>query len=85
MPVRDIPRDTLISTIPDLGTLVAARRKALGLTLDEAASRLGVGRRLLLELEHGTRGVRADTLLRLLNLLGFDVIVRARGADTTQG
>jgi transcriptional regulator with XRE-family HTH domain len=72
-------RDTVVTDLSVLGALVAHRRRALGLTLDEASERLGVGRRLLTELEHGKRSVRAETLLRLLNLLGFDLVVRARG------
>jgi len=39
---------------------------------------LGVSRRLLIELEHGRRAVRADTLLHVLNMLGFDVVARTR-------
>jgi transcriptional regulator with XRE-family HTH domain len=68
----------LISDTTELGRLIRDRRKALGLSLDEAVSRLGVGRRLLLELEHGRRGVRADTLLNILQMFGLDLMVRAR-------
>lgn len=70
--------ESIIYDLQDLGALVAARRKELGFTLDEASQRLGVGRRLLSELEHGKRSVGADTLLRILNLFGFDVLVRSR-------
>lgn len=67
-----------LTDLAPLGGLIAQRRKELGLSLDEASARLGVGRRLLTELEHGKRAVRSDTLLRVLNLFGFDVIVRSR-------
>jgi HTH-type transcriptional regulator / antitoxin HipB len=68
--------------LPDvaaIGALVSSRRRQLNMTLTEAAQRMGVGRRMLIELEHGKRAVRLDTLLRVLNLLGFDLIARSRG------
>lgn len=61
-----------------LGDLVRARRKELSLTLEEAAERLGVSKRLLLDMEKGRRGVRIDTVIRILNLLGLDLMVRGR-------
>jgi transcriptional regulator with XRE-family HTH domain len=82
LPFRE--RDTVVTDLSVLGALIAWRRRALGLTLDEASERLGVGRRLLTELEHGKRSVRAETLLRLLNLLGFDLVVRARGTGESR-
>lgn len=68
----------LLTDTKELGILIRGRRKALGLSLDEASARLGVGRRLLLELEHGARGVRADTLFNILQMLGLDILIQAR-------
>lgn len=68
-----------VRDLEDLGRAVRRRRQEENLTLDEAADRLGVGRRLLVELEGGKRNVRAGTLLDLLQLLGYDVILRRRG------
>jgi transcriptional regulator with XRE-family HTH domain len=65
--------------LEELGRLISRRRKELGLTLAEGADRMGVGRRLLIELEHGERAVAADTLIRVLNLLGYDLVIRSRG------
>lgn len=70
LPVRDLE---------DLAGVVRRRRQEEKLTLDEAADRFGVGRRLLVELEQGKRNVRAGTLLDLLQLLGYDVVLRRRG------
>jgi len=63
----------------DLAGVVRRRRREEKLTLSEAADRFGVGRRLLVELEGGRRNVRASTLLDLMQLLGYDVILRRRG------
>jgi transcriptional regulator with XRE-family HTH domain len=72
LPVRDLE---------DLASVVRLRRQEENLTLDEAADRFGVGRRLLVELEQGKRNVRTGTLLDLLQLLGYDVVLRRRGRD----
>lgn len=80
MPPNNTPQhqEIRLTDLAALGELVVQRRKELGLSLDEASARLGVGRRLLAEMEHGKRAVRSDTLIRMLNLFGFDVIARSR-------
>lgn len=76
------PSELAVRDLGDLATVVRRRRQEENLTLDEAADRLGVGRRLLVELERGKRNVRAGTLLDLLQSLGYDVILRRRGRGT---
>jgi HTH-type transcriptional regulator/antitoxin HipB len=68
--------ELFVRGLEDLAGVVRQEEK---LTLDEAADRFGVGRRLLVELEQGKRNVRAGTLLDLLQLLGYDVVLRRRG------
>ncbi len=68
-----------VEGLDDLARAVRQRRREEDLTLDEAADRFGVGRRLLVELEGGKRNVRVNTLLDLLQLLGYDVVLRRRG------
>lgn len=77
MPTRseEIP----VRHLEDLAGVVRRRRQEEDLTLDDPADRFGVGRRLLVELEGGKRNVRAGTLLDLLQLLGYDVVLRRRG------
>ena len=69
----------LVQDLSDLAQVVRRRRLEEKLTLDDASSRFGVGRRLLVELEGGKRNVRASTLLDLVQLLGYDVVLRRRG------
>jgi HTH-type transcriptional regulator/antitoxin HipB len=71
--------ELFVRGLEDLAGVVRRRRQEEKLTLDEAADRFGVGRRLLVELEQGKRNVRAGTLLDLLQLLGYDVVLRRRG------
>jgi HTH-type transcriptional regulator/antitoxin HipB len=77
-----LPEPERIESAADLGAAVRARRKELGLTLTDAAERMGVGRRLLLELEHGDRNVGLETVLRIVQLLGLDLYVGDRRAST---
>lgn len=71
--------EIVVHELEDLADIVRQRRKEEGLTLEEAADRLNVGRRLLVELEGGKRNVRAGTLLHLMQMLGYDVVLRRRG------
>ena len=77
-PQETRPGEVTIRDPEDLGKLLRSQRNALGLTLEEASGRMGVSPRLLLELEHGRRGVRIDTVIRLIQTLGLDLVVRTR-------
>lgn len=77
--------DLPLRSLADVASVVRRRRLEEGLTLNAAADRFGVGRRLLVELEGGKRNVRASTLLDLLQLLGYDVVLRRRGRPAERG
>ncbi|HEX8393283.1 MAG TPA: helix-turn-helix domain-containing protein [Longimicrobium sp.] len=74
----------LVQDLADLAQVVRRRRLEEKLTLDDAAGRFGVGRRLLVELEGGKRNVRASTLLDLVQLLGYDLVLRRRGGPADE-
>ena len=80
-----IQEDLPLRSLADVADVVRRRRMEEGLTLDAAADRFGVGRRLLVELEGGKRNVRGSTLLDLLQLLGYDVVLRRRGRTAERG
>ena len=70
----------------ELGRQIRQRRKAAGLTADQLASMAGVSRRLLLELEQGRRpNVGLAHVLRILELLGVDVVLSPRGQPAADG
>lgn len=75
-----VREEVIVRGLDDLAGVVRRRRQETKLTLDDAADRFGVGRRLLVELEGGKRNVRASTLIDLLQLLGYDIVLRRRGA-----
>ena len=71
-------RGVRVVTLADLGDVVRAERaRRVGRQAD-AAERLGVGLGALAALERGDRGVRVDTVLRVLADLGLDVVVVPR-------
>ena len=74
---------TTLQTLADLGGLVRAARVARNLTQAELAARLGVGLRMLSELELGTRDLRTSNLLHVLGRLGFDLQMVPRTAPPT--
>jgi hypothetical protein len=72
--------------LPALGKFLRAQRRRAGLALaGDAAPYLGVGVRLLTQLESGTRGKRGVTIGKLLDVLrglGFELIIQPRSMDT---
>jgi len=66
---------TPLTSAAELGAAIRAARKALGLTLTDAARRCRVGPRFLLELEHGKPNVRLDKALAVMYGVGLAGIV----------
>ncbi len=56
-----------------MGAVVRARRKERGWSLDRAATRLGVSRRLLTQIESGSANPSLSTLLSIANGFGIDL------------
>ena len=68
-----------------LGAAIRAQRKAALLTATRVASFAKVSRRLLGEVEGGKRPhVGFSALVRILEVLGLDLEVKARGLPGTQ-
>jgi len=69
--------------VPDtrtLGRAIRERRKAVGLTAVRVAAMAGISRRLLGELERGTRrNVGTQAVFRVLDLLGLKMEIEPRG------
>lgn len=63
----------------ELGRQVAEKRKQDGLTQAALAGYCGVGPRFVGELERGKPTVRLDKALQVLEGLGLELTVKARG------
>jgi transcriptional regulator with XRE-family HTH domain len=74
-----------ISNARQLGAAIRARREETRLTTTRAASFARVSRRLLTEVEGGKRAnVGFSALIRILDTLGLDLVVRVRGLPGTR-
>jgi len=67
-----------IHTPEDLGARVRARRTELGLTQEDLAGVARVTPRLLGEVERGKPSAQLAGVLRIVEALGFDLVVRQR-------
>lgn len=60
-------------TPSELGEAARARRIELGLRQQDLATLAGVSERLIREIEKGKPSLRMDTLLQVLDVLGFRI------------
>ncbi len=67
--------------IESIGVIVRAERKERGWSLDRAATRLGVSRRLLTQIESGSANPSLSTLLSIAS--GFGIDLTSLIAETT--
>lgn len=82
-----LPEGALLSSIDDmilrstdeLGPLVRARRRELGVSQEELADLTDVHRTSISLFEQGKIVGKFDTVLRILHTLGMDLEVRVRG------
>lgn len=72
------------TTIAAIAAAARARRREIGLTQADLATRLGMSRRWLAEFEHGSGAASLESVLRLLAELGLDLeLGRLRAGGTT--
>lgn len=71
--------DFVVRTPDQLPALLQAFRKQAGLTQEEAAVRLGVTQQTLSALERNAERVSAARLMKLLGLLGVELVLRKDG------
>jgi HTH-type transcriptional regulator/antitoxin HipB len=65
----------------EVGRLLRARRKQLGLSQQDVALSIGANRMSVSAVERGLPGVRLGTALAIATALGLDVRFPARGED----
>ena len=73
--------EILLHSPKDISTVVKERRKALGYTQAEVASFCNVGLRFLSELENGKETLQLGKVLKVVNILGIDLIAKQRGVQ----
>jgi HTH-type transcriptional regulator/antitoxin HipB len=70
----------LMNTSKAVGANIAGRRKHLGLSQKQVASRLDLSQNRLSELESRPETLTVEQLLALLNVLGLELYLRERDA-----
>ena len=70
-------------TLHEIVATSRGRRRALGLSQDELARRIGVSRKWIQDFERETGGASIGTVLRLLDVLGLELdFVRAGSSES---
>lgn len=69
-----------VSTTAQLPTLLKAFRKTAKLTQADVAMRLGVTQQTVSAMERNAESVSAERLMKLMGILGVDLVLRARPA-----
>ena len=69
-----------ITTATQIGAILAARRKQLGLSQAQVAARVGLSQNRLSVLEKNSATLTTKQMLALLNLLGLDLSVSERAS-----
>lgn len=68
-----------VRTDSDLGTVIRDRRKQLGLDQGTLASRVGVSRQWIVEVEKGKPRAEVGLILRVLRVLDMELNARVAG------
>lgn len=72
----------VVQTTAELGQLARKRRQQLALTQLDVAGLGNTGNRFIVELEQGKPTLQLQKVLDVLNLLGLEVVIRAKAGGT---
>ena len=73
-----------IATPRQIGQVLTARRKALKLSQEAIAAKLGISQNRLSELEADPSRLTLDRLIALANLLDLDLLLQDKGSAKPQ-
>lgn len=71
--------EVVLHSSKDIANLIRERRKELGYTQSDVASFCGVGLRFFSELENGKETLQLEKVLKVINVLGIDLLAKKRG------
>jgi HTH-type transcriptional regulator / antitoxin HipB len=77
---KDSSISTVICSSVELGALVRAQRRRLGLTQLDIAGLGKTGNRFIVELENGKPTLQLQKVLEVMDLLGLELIARPKSA-----
>ena len=70
--------DQVVQSTAELGQLARERRQQIALTQLDVAGLSNTGNRFIVELEQGKPTLQLQKVLDVLNLLGLEVVIRAK-------
>ncbi len=77
-PARDPENGYVVRSTADVGDLIRGRRRLLALKQLDVAGLGNTGNRFIIDLERGKPTVQMQKVLDVLDLLGLEVVVRAK-------
>ena len=77
-PAHDPVNGHVVRSTADLGDLIRGRRRLLALKQLDVAGLGNTGNRFIVELEQGKPTVQMQKVLDVMDLLGLEVVVRAK-------
>ena len=73
-----------ITTVREMGSLVRKFRKENGWRIEDVSGISNVGARFVSEFERGKETVELGKVLKVLEVLGLQVVIQARGQSDTR-
>ena len=70
--------DFIIKDSKEIGNFIKNQRKGMNVTQDELASFAGLSRIGVVKLEKEEGDIKLSTLIKVMGLLGFDIVLRKR-------
>lgn len=80
LPIGNASADISIRSSAELGAVIREQRKRLALKQLDLAGLGNTGNRFVVDVENGKPTVQLQKVLDLMDLLGLEVVVRARAA-----
>ena len=74
-----------VVTPKDIGRIIRAKRKEIGVRQEAAAGLSGVGTKFLSQLENGKETAELGKALQVLKKMGLEVYIFPRSADPLKG
>jgi len=78
------PAGKVVQTTIELGQLARERRQQIALTQLDVAGLGNTGNRFIVELEQGKPTLQLQKVLDVLNLLGLEVVIRAKAGASRE-
>ncbi len=70
--------DFVVKEIAEVGSFIKNQRKVMDVTQDELANFAGLSRIGVVKLEKEEGDIKLSTLLKVANLLGFEIVLKKR-------